>query len=184
MSKIGIFFGTETGTNRLIAKKLHKLLGDDIADKPVNVNRITPADMLQYDTLILGTPSYGVGEIPGLSAGCLERNWEEFLAQLQNPDFSGKRIAFFGLGAQERYADRFASSLMALYQVFKGFGADIVGDWSTEGYTFQHSASVVDGRFVGLVIDHRTQGMLTDERLKIWAEQIRPLLSTKRASAA
>ncbi len=184
MKKIGIFFGTETGTTRLVAKKIHKLLGDEIADKPVNVNRITPQDMLQYDAMILGTPSYGVGEIPGLSAGCLERNWEEFLAQLDQPDFSGKRIAFYGLGAQERYSDRFASSLNALYQVFKGFGAEMVGDWSTDGYQFEHSASVVDGRFVGLVIDQRTQGMFTDERLKAWVEQIKPQLLERLALAA
>lgn len=184
MKKIGIFFGTETGTTRLVAKKIHKLLGDDIADKPVNVNRITPADLLQYDALILGTPSYGVGDIPGLSAGCLERNWEEFLVQLEQPDMSGKRIAFYGLGAQERYSDRFASSLMALYQVFKGFGAEMVGDWSTEGYQFENSASAVDGRFVGLVIDQRTQGMYTDERLKTWVEQIKPLLLEHLALAA
>jgi flavodoxin I len=180
MNKIGIFFGTETGTTRLIAKKIHKLLGDDIADKPVNVNRMTPADMMQYDVLILGTPSYGVGQIPGLSAGCLERNWEEFLLQMDNPDFSGKRIAFFGLGAQERYADRFASSLMALYQLFKGYGAEVVGDdWSADGYQFEHSASLVDGRFVGLVVDQRTQSMYTDERLKRWLEQVKPLLLEK-----
>src|SRR5512145_914219 len=141
MKKIGIFFGTETGTTRLIAKKLQKMLGDEIASKPLNLNRITPEEMLQYDALILGTPSYGEGEIPGLSAGCLEPNWEEFLVKMQNPDFSGKRIAFFGLGAQERYADRFASSLRALHQVFMDFGAEIVGDWSSDGYTFQHSAA-------------------------------------------
>ncbi|HEY6898487.1 MAG TPA: flavodoxin [Rhodocyclaceae bacterium] len=183
MDKIGIFFGTETGTTRLIAKKIQKALGDDVAAKPVNVNRITPAEMLQYDALILGTPSYGVGEIPGKSAGCLEPNWEEFLVQMQNPDFSGKRIAFFGLGAQERYADRFASSLMALYQVFKSYGAEIVGDWSSEGYTFDHSAAIIDGRFVGLVIDQRTQGMYTDERLTTWLEQVKPLLLEKVAVA-
>jgi len=179
MKKIGIFFGTETGTTRLIAKKLQKMLGDDIASKPLNVNRISPAEMLQYDALILGTPSYGEGEIPGLSAGCLEPNWEEFLVNMPNPDFSGKRIAFFGLGAQERYAERFASSLHALYQLFKGFGAEVVGDWPTDGYTFQHSAAVVDGRFVGLVIDQRTQGMHTDQRLATWLEQVKPLLLEK-----
>ncbi|MFC3609277.1 flavodoxin [Stutzerimonas tarimensis] len=177
MNKIGIFFGTETGTTRLIAKKIHKLLGDELADKPVNVNRITPADMLGYDALILGTPSYGVGEIPGKSAGCLEPNWEEFLLQMDNPDFTGKRIAFFGLGAQERYADRFASSLMALYKVFQGYGADIVGDdWGKEGYTFNHSDSLQNGKFVGLIIDQRTQGMHTEARLARWVEQLRPLL--------
>ncbi|TNE77617.1 MAG: flavodoxin [Gammaproteobacteria bacterium] len=184
MQKIGMFFGTETGTTRLIAKKIHKLLGDDIAAKPVNVNRISPEDFLQYDALVLGTPSYGVGDIPGLSAGCLERNWEEFLSQLGNPDLTGKRIAMFGLGAQERYSERFASSLIALYRIFEGLGAEMVGDWSTDGYSFEHSASVVDGRFVGLVIDQRTQGMYTDERLKSWVELVRPQLLQKLQQAA
>lgn len=188
MKKIGMFFGTETGTTRLIAKKMHKLLGDDSADKPINVNRITPADMLRYDALILGTPSYGVGEIPGKSAGCIESNWEEFLAQMQapsfSPDFSGKRIAMFGMGAQERYSERFASSLIALYNVFKGYGAQMIGDWSVEGYTFEYSASIVDGRFVGLVLDHRTQGMYTDERIAKWIADIKPQLLAHLATTA
>jgi flavodoxin I len=80
----------------------------------------------------------------------------------------------FGLGAQERYADRFASSLIRIYDVFKGFGADMIGDFSTDGYTFIHSDSIIDGRFVGLVIDQRTQGMLTDERIDTWLQQIMP----------
>lgn len=179
MKKIGLFFGTETGTTRLIAKKIQKKLGDDIASKPLNVNRIAPADLLQYDALILGTPSYGVEAMPGRSAGCLESNWEEFLAQLDKPDLSGKRIALFGLGAQERYPERFASSLMRLHEVFQGYGAEIIGGWSTEGYTFEQSAAVVDGRFVGLVIDQRTQSMHTDERIDAWLALVKPLLLEK-----
>ncbi|MBL8447353.1 MAG: flavodoxin [Zoogloeaceae bacterium] len=185
MNKIGIFFGTETGTTRLIAKKLHKKLGDDIADKPVNVNRIVPAELLAYDALILGTPSYGVGEIPGRGAGCLEPNWEEFLAQFTAPpNLAGKCVAFFGLGAQERYADRFCSSLRALHDRFQACGAEIVGDWATDGYAVTHSASVVHGRFVGLVIDQRTQGMHTDERLDAWIAQIKPRLLEAAARVA
>jgi flavodoxin I len=185
MPKIGIFFGTETGTTRLVAKKLHKQLGDEIADKPLNVNRITPAELMQYDALILGTPSYGEEQIPGRSAGCFEPTWEEFLEQMPaNPDFSGKRIAFFGLGAQERYSERFASSLRPLHDLFKGYGAEIVGSWSTEGYTFQQSAAVVDGRFVGLIIDQRTQGMFTDERIAAWLAEVTPLLLEKTTAAA
>ncbi len=183
MRKIGIFFGTETGTTRLIAKKIHKKLGDEFGAKPVNVNRIAPEEMLQYDAMILGTPSYGVGDIPGRNAGCLESNWEEFLAQLQGADFSGKRIALFGLGAQERYSDRFAASLIRLYQAVKGYGAEVVGSWSTEGYVFEHSPSVIDGRFVGLVIDQRTQGMLTEQRIDAWVDQIKPLLLERIGAA-
>lgn len=176
MNKIGIFFGTETGTTRLIAKKIHKLLGDDIADKPVNVNRTTPEQFLQYDSLILGIPSYGNGALPGASAGCLEPNWEEFLKELKKAELSGKRIALFGLGAQERYADTFVSSMMPLYRILKEYGAEIIGDWSTEGYQFNYSAAVENGRFVGLVIDQRNQGFKTEERLKEWVELIKPLL--------
>jgi len=179
MTKIGIFFGTETGTTRLIAKKIHKLLGDEVAAKPINVNRTAPADFLQYDALILGIPSYGDGALPGRSAGCIEANWEEFLNELQEADLVGKRIALFGLGAQERYSDRFASSMIQLYRVLKHYGAEMVGAWSTEGYEFKHSASVIDGHFVGLVIDQRTQGMLTDERIQAWVDQVKPLLLAK-----
>jgi len=186
MNKIGLFFGTETGTTRLIAKKMQKKLGDELCAKPVNVNRIAPDEMLRYDALILGTPSYGIGEIPGKgAAGCFEPNWEEFLAQMPaNPDFSGKRIAFFGLGAQERYADRFCSSLFALVEKFRGWGAEIVGDWPLAGYTYEHSAAEVDGRFIGLVIDQRTQGMFTDERIDAWLEQVKPLLVEKLTAEA
>lgn len=186
MSKIGMFFGSETGTTRLVAKKMQKKLGDDLCVKPVNVNRIDPAEMMQYEALILGTPSYGVGEIPGKGAsGCFEANWAEFLEKMPaNPDFSGKRIAFFGLGAQERYADRFCSSLFALVEVFRGWGAEIVGDWPLDGYTYDYSAAEVDGRFVGLIVDQRTQGMLTDERIDTWLTQVLPQLSEKLKKTA
>lgn len=179
MDKIGIFFGTETGTTRLIAKKMHRLLGAELADKPVNVNRISPETLLQYDALILGTPSYGVGDIPGLAAGCLERNWAEFLETFGSPDLRGKRIAMFGLGAQERYSERFASSLMALYQVFSDLGADMIGSWPIEGYSFEHSASVKGDHFVGLVLDQRTQSMYTDARMSQWIDTVTPQLKEK-----
>jgi flavodoxin I len=183
MNKIGIFFGTETGTTRLIAKKIQKRLGDDLADKPLNVNRVSIDDLLRYDSLILGTPSYGVGDIPGRSVGCIESNWEEFFASAGTPNFAGKRVAIFGLGAQERYAERFASSLIRIYDVFKSWGAEMVGSWSTEGYTFTHSNSIINGKFVGLVIDQRTQGIHTDARIDAWLSEITPELTAHIAES-
>lgn len=184
MNRIGLFFGTETGSTRLVAKKMQKKLGDELCDKPVNVNRIAPDEMLKYDALILGTPSYGIGDIPGNGvSGCFEPNWAEFFAKMpENPDFSGKRIAFFGLGAQERYADRFCSSLLPLVEKFKAWGAEVIGDWPIAGYTFEQSAAVVDGRFLGLIIDQRTQGMFTEERIDCWLAQVVPLLKERLTS--
>lgn len=184
MSKIGIFFGTDTGSTRLVAKKIYGLLGEELADKPKNINRASPAELLKYDALILGTPSYGVGDLPGMAVGCQEANWAEFVPYLDDADLSGKRVALFGLGHQERYASRFASSLIKLYQVFYGAGANMVGRWSTEGYQFEHSASIIDNQFVGLVLDQRGQPHLTDERLKTWLEQVKPQLLPALARAA
>jgi flavodoxin I len=184
MSKIGIFFGTDTGSTRLVAKKIFSLLGEELADKPKNINRTSLAELLKYDSLILGTPSYGVGDLPGLAAGCQESSWQEFAPNLDGVDLSGKRVALFGLGNQERYASRFASSLIRLYRVFDGSGADIIGPWSTEGYQFEHSDSVIDNQFVGLVLDQRTQPFLTDERIKTWLAQITPQLQPALQEAA
>ena len=184
MSKIGIFFGTDTGSTRLVAKKIFSMLGETLADKPKNINRTSAAELLQYDALILGTPSYGIGDLPGLATGCMEANWLEFMPRLDGADLSGKRVALFGLGNQERYADRFASSMIHLYRLFYGYGADIVGQWSTEGYQFEHSHAVIDNRFVGLALDQRTQPHLTEERLNIWLAQITPQLLPVTAEAA
>lgn len=174
-NNIGIFFGTDTGTTRLIAKKIAKKIGE-VASKPLNVNRVTIDDLLQYDALILGTPSYGEGEMPGIATGVKDGSWQEFAPQFAGADFTGKVVALYGLGNQEKYPERFADGLYQLYELFTHCGATIIGDWSTEGYEFSKSKAVLDGRFVGLVIDNNSQGMLTEARLDAWVEQITPAL--------
>ncbi|MFI3189342.1 MAG: flavodoxin domain-containing protein, partial [Methylococcales bacterium] len=82
MTKVGIFFGTDTGNTRRIAKDISTALGSTIAAKPVNVRNATVSDMLMYDVLILGTPTYGEGVLPGLSTGNATESWEEFLPTL------------------------------------------------------------------------------------------------------
>jgi flavodoxin I len=177
MNKIGIFFGTDSGTTRLIAKKISKSLGDGLADSPLNINRITLDDLLKYKLLILGTPTYGDGTVPGKSTGVVAGSWEEFLPQLEHVDLSDKIIALYGLGNQDKYPQRFADGLMQLYAALKKQGATLIGSWSVEGYTFEESKSVVDNRFVGLVVDHAFQSMQTDERIRIWLEQIKPVFA-------
>jgi len=179
IDNIGIFFGTDTGTTRLIAKKIAKKLGDGLASKPLNVNRISPEDMMQYDALILGTPTYGFNQVPGISTGIKAGSWEEFLPQLADMDFSGKRIALYGLGNQEKYTNTFADSLFLLYQFFSQRGAEMIGKCDTEGYNFEKSQSVTDGKFVGLVLDQQAQPLLTDQRIDDWLAQVTPLLLEK-----
>ncbi|MBF0220106.1 MAG: flavodoxin [Gammaproteobacteria bacterium] len=176
MAKIGIFFGTDSGTTRLIAKKIARKLGSDVCDMPLNINRTTLADMLKYDALILGTPTYGEGQVPGRSTGAENGSWAEFFPQLAAADLSTKRIAIYGLGDQEKYPSRFVDALFELYLQVKNRGAIVVGGWPTEGYQFAHSKANINGQFVGLALDQSTQSLLTDARLDSWLDMIKPAL--------
>ncbi len=175
MGKIGIFFGSDTGNTRRVAKSLHKKLGDD-ADAPVNVNKASADDLLKYDALILGTPTLGDGELPGLSSGGSAESWEEFLPQLKGRDMAGKVVALFGLGDQEGYGHEFVDALIFLYNMAVENGATVVGSWPTDGYTFEASKAVINDEFVGLVIDHDNQSELTDDRIDEWLEIVKPEL--------
>lgn len=171
MEKIGIFFGTDTGRTRLVAKQIAKKLGDAAAT-PINIGRATLADFLAYDRLIVGSPTLGDGELPGHSTGLPQPSWEEFLPQLTGTDLSSKTIAIFGLGDQKKYPDEFVDAIGILHDAFVACGATVIGRWPTEGYEFSTSQAVDGEHFLGLAIDQHHQAPLTDARIDRWLEQI------------
>lgn len=174
MAKVGIFFGTDTGNTRKVAKTIAKQLGEALADKPVNIKNATVEDLLAYDVLIIGSPTYGEGELPGLTSGTSTESWEEFLPGLVGADFSGKTIALYGLGDQAGYPGNFVDAMGTLYDVFADCGAKFVGFTSTEGYEFDRSKAMLDDKFVGLVLDEDNQKELSEVRLQDWLDQIAP----------
>ena len=172
MAKVGIFFGTDTGNTRRIAKDISANLTSAIAAKPVNIRNSSVDDLMKFDTLILGSPTYGEGQLPGLSTGNATESWEEFLPKLDGQDFSGKKVAIYGLGNQKGYPGEFVDAMFYLYERFKQCGATIIGAWETEGYKFQSSKAVIDNRFVGLALDQENQKDLTPERLETWLKML------------
>ncbi|MBV2133073.1 flavodoxin [Pseudomonas sp. MAP12] len=174
MARIGLFFGTNTGKTRKVAKMIKKRFDDDIMADALNVNRASAEDVAQYQYLIIGTPTLGDGQLPGLSADCENESWEEFLPKLQGVDFAGKTVAIFGLGDQVGYAAEFLNAMGLLNDFLVEGGAKVVGAWPTEGYEFEHSEAVVDGKFVGLALDLDNQSGLTEERLSTWLKLIAP----------
>ena len=175
MASIGIFFGTDTGRTRLLAKQIAKKLGDAAA-APVNVGRTTLADFLAYDALILGSPTLGEGELPGLSTGLTQASWEEFLPQLAGADLAGKTIAIYGLGDQKKYPDEFVDAIGIIHDAVVAAGATVVGRWPTAGYEFKASQAVDGEHFLGLAIDQINQPLLTEERVDAWLAEITPAL--------
>lgn len=171
MNKIGIYFGTDTGRTRRVAKLIAQKLGER-ADAALNINRATLDQFLAHDVLILGTPTYGEGELPGRSTGLAQESWEEFLPRLQGADMKGRRVALFGLGDQDKYSSEFVDAMIFLHDAVIACGARVVGTWPVDGYTFKASQALLDGRFVGLAIDPINQAALTEARVDAWLRQL------------
>lgn len=175
MPRIGIFFGTDTGRTRLIAKQIAKKLGEDAA-APVNIGRATLAEFLAYDAFILGSPTLGDGELPGLSTGLSQPSWEEFLPLLADADLSGKVAAIYGLGDQKKYPDEFVDAIGLIHDALVAAGARVVGRWPAAGYEFAGSLALDGENFLGLALDQINQPVFTEQRLETWLAQIRPEL--------
>ncbi|MBD1388203.1 flavodoxin [Neiella sp. HB171785] len=173
MAAIGIFFGTDTGTTRKIAKMMHKALGDDLADKPLNINRVDADTLMGYDFLILGTPTLGEGQLPGLSSECQAESWEEFMPNFDEMDLADKKVALYGLGDQVNYPDEFVDGLGELYDAVAECGAEMVGSWPAEGYTFNSSQALDEDEFVGLVLDNDNQSDQHAERIEAWLTDVK-----------
>ncbi len=157
-----IFFATSTGNAEDVAAKISEKLGGlevfDLAS--TDVEKIN-----DYDKVILGGSTWGDGE--------LNDDWDDAWSDFEGLDLSNKTIALFGLGDQEGYEDEFCNALGIIYEQAKKNGANIIGFTSTDGYEFEESKAVVDGKFVGLVIDVDNQDDLTDERIQNWVEDIK-----------
>ena len=48
--------------------------------------------------------------------------------------------------------------------------------FSTDGYEFEESEAIFDGKFIGLPIDEDFEPELTDERVAKWLDILKPAL--------
>jgi flavodoxin I len=167
MEKTCIIYGSSTGTCQAIAEKIAGRLGVAQADV-YDVANITADTVGRYTNLILGTSTWGVGE--------LQDDWYDGLEKLKGTELSGKTVALFGCGDCESYGDTFCSAMAEIYEGLKDSGAKFVGQVSTDGYTFGDSAAVIGGQFVGLAIDDVNEDDKTDGRIDAWTEQIKDAL--------
>lgn len=181
-AKIGIYFGTDTGRTRRIAKLIAQKLdgwADARAAAPLNINRATLDDFIAHEVLILGAPTYGDGELPGLATGLAQESWAEFLPRLAGLDMRHQTVALFGLGEQEKYGHEFVDALLLLHDAVVACGARVIGAWPVAGYSFKASQALIDGRFVGLALDQVTQPALSEDRIDAWLRQLDGELETQ-----
>ena len=159
-----VIYGSSTGTCEAIAEKIASKLGCEA----VNVQDLTANIINIHQNLILGTSTWGAGE--------LQDDWYDGLKVLQSADLNGKTIAFFGCGDCSTYSDTFVGGMGELYLGIKDSGAHFIGRVETDDYTFDESEAVIDGKFIGLPLDDINEDDKTDTRIETWIAQISPSL--------
>ncbi|MCB9255142.1 MAG: flavodoxin [Bdellovibrionaceae bacterium] len=167
-AKVGIFYGSTTGNTAGVAEALRAELGESVA-KVVNVTEVTPSVFEKFDNLVLGVPTWHIGE--------MQEDWADMLTRLEGTNLKGKKCAVFGLGDGVGYPETYVDAMQELWEAFKPLGAELVGLWPTEGYVFEKSKAIQDGKFLGLVIDIENQNDQTDARVKQWASDLRTAMS-------
>lgn len=162
MAKIGIYYGTTTGNTQEVAEEIAKKLGVEKSD----LHDVSKAntDFSNYDVLLFGSSTLGMGD--------LQDDWEDYISKLKSADLNGKKVAIFGCGDSSSYSDTFCDAMRKIYDVVKDKGCEVIGQVSTEGYTYDDSESVVDGKFVGLPIDNDNESDMTSERISAWVTSL------------
>jgi flavodoxin I len=164
MAKIGIFYGSTTGNTEKVADLIRQAFGDENADV-YNVDVTELADIEKYSYLIFGVSTWGVSD--------LQDDFEDFMEILEQVDFSGKKVALFGLGDQSTYTDSFVDAMGILYDRLKKKGVKIVGFVPRKGYSFNASMALVKDQLAGLAIDEEFESNLTGKRVNEWVENLK-----------
>lgn len=166
MKKTVIVYGTSTGTCEELANKIGGKLG---VDNIINVTDLDSSVIADNDNLILGTSTWGAGE--------MQDDWYDGVKVLKSADLSMKFVALFGCGDSDSYCDTFCDGIGVLYEDLKDSGCTFLGNKvSTDGYSFSSSIAVVDGAFVGLPLDEVNESNKTAERIDAWTAEIKSKL--------
>ncbi|HMX44891.1 MAG: flavodoxin [Candidatus Obscuribacter sp.] len=160
-----LFYGTQTGTTEDVARRIGENLPELIVECR-NIYGVKKEEFVDADLLILGGSTWGDGE--------LTDDWQNSLPILDTLDLTGKSAALFGLGDQVGYCYNFVSAMKLLYDKVRERGARIIAsDISADGFEFEHSESLIEGKFTGLVLDEVNQPHKTDERIRKWTRKVR-----------
>ncbi len=163
MARIAILFGSTSNNTENIASAISKKLEDHDVDL-FNVADIGSEDIKSYANLILGTSTWGLGD--------LQDDWESFLKDFKTMDFKSKTIALFGLGDSQSYPDTFVDGMGIIYNEISEKGANIIGQVDIDQYSFDESVACINDKFIGLAIDEDNESHLSKGRIESWVQQI------------
>jgi flavodoxin I len=165
---VGLYYSTSTGNTETVAGYIADKLGiedwNDIGD-------VETDEVMAKDAIIIGAPTWHTGADEQRSG----TSWDEWLYEtLPGLDFSGKKVAIFGVGDSAGYGDNFCDATGELYDCFTAKGAKVFGmTGSDDGFDYVESKGVQDGKFVGKTFDEDNYADDSEGRVDAWIEQLK-----------
>ena len=160
MKKTIVVYGSSTGTCEGIANDIASALGV----KAINVSDMTAEVIAEHDNLILGTSTWGAGEV--------QDDWYDGLNVIEAADMDGKTVVLFGCGDSASYSDTFCGGMAEIYNAVKDKGANVIGMVDAADYSYDDSEAVIDGKFVGLALDNDNEQHKTAPRIEAWIKSL------------
>lgn len=163
--KIGLFFGSDTGITEELTHEIVDAF-DDIVVKEISEANTT--DFKEYDTIILGLSTWYDGD--------LQSDWETFFDDFKTIDFTGKKVAIYGLGDQIGYAEYFIDGVGILAEVIIQNGGQVIAKWPVDGYRHTESKAIIpndEAYFYGLALDNDNESDLNEERINKWLSLVK-----------
>merc|ERR1711897_111447 len=162
---VGLLYSTQTGNTETVAGYIAEAAGVEAAD----VGDYGAEDLLEFDGLIVGTPTWNTGADEYRSGVA----WDVLIDDIKGLDMKGKKVAIFGCGDSEGYADNFCDGIEELNSTFKAAGADVIGYVDAGSYNHSESKSDQGGKFLGCPFDEDNQGDESEGRAQAWVDQLK-----------
>ena len=163
---VGVFFSTQTGNTQEIAEWFAEEYGTEALD----IGDCDLKDLEKCTAFVVGAPTWHTGSDVGRSG----TSWDDVLDNIDGLDLAGKPCAIYGLGDSAGYSEYFCDAIEEVYQHFSAAGAKMVGETSSEGYTFDESKSQLEnGNFMGLALDSDNESHMNEDRYNKFLAQIK-----------
>jgi len=169
--KVNLIYGTETGFTKSVGEQILRTLAiNNYWCTMRNISEVDEEFYTDCDLLVMGAPTWCEPRLD--EYGQYSDDWNECYESFSKVDFTGQKVALYGLGDAVGYGDNFVDALGMMAKVVTGNGGELLGKVAVQNYTFDKSEGHDGGYFFGLPIDEDNEPTKTKERIASWISQL------------
>ncbi len=169
MKKIVLLYWGKGGNVERTARKVYSMFNPATIDI-FDVVSFDHNTLENYELMILGHSTIGAEAWQDAKA---DNEWNGFFRKVESKGSCNIIAASFGLGDKVLYPDHFVDALGIYKDEMDKLNINIIGRWPSAGYKFTDSAGEKDGFFYGLALDVDNEPDLSEERIKLWTDEIK-----------